>query len=172
MNAKLVSIFALATVAAAANAQLTGFRVRAGYGWSGSITNVNNNSRRLVGPEFGIDFPLTHLPLIDVSLTGDVLLGGQLSHGSDLDGNLYRFLLSARASIPASRIAVFGGIGWATAQARSGEFGSINGQVMQLGVALPLGLKVPLLSPSLEIAGTIASKSGLSGYSVSLGIKF
>jgi hypothetical protein len=172
MNSKLIPILALTTLAVAANAQISGIHVRAGYGWSGSIMDVNNNSRHLVGPEFGIDFPVTHLPLVDICLTGNVLLGGQVSRGSDLDGTVYRLLLSARASIPASKIGVFGGIGWATAQARSGEFGSFNGQVMQLGVAFPLGLKLPILSPTLEIAGTVASKAGLGGYSVSLGLRF
>lgn len=171
MKSKIIPIIAVAALAGCASAQLTGFRVRAGYGWSGSIDAVGG-SRHLQGPEFGVDFPLTHLPLVDVSLTGDVLLGGQLSHGSDLDGNVYRFLLSARVHIPGSQISAFGGIGWGTAQSRGGQFGSFNGMVTQLGVSFPLGVNTPVISPALEVAGTLASKSGLGGFSVSLAVKF
>jgi hypothetical protein len=172
MNHKLIPIVAFAALAGAASAQVTGFRIRAGYGWSGSIPNTTTGSTHLVGPELGFDFPVMHLPLVEVNFTVDWLLGGQLSHGGDLDGNLYRLLLSARASIPSSKVSVFGGIGWATAQARAGEFGSFNGEVMQLGVGFPLGMNTPLLAPSLEVAATMASKSGLSGFSVSLAVHF
>jgi hypothetical protein len=171
MKSKLVTTIVIASIAAASSAQVTGFRVRAGWGWSGAI-DTTSGSRHMNGPEFGVDFPLTHLPLVEVNLTGDVLLGGQLSHGGDLDGNVYRFLLSARAQIPASKIGVFGGVGWATAQARGGEFGSINGEVFQLGVSFPLGVNAPLITPSLELAGTMASKSGLSGFSLSIAVRF
>lgn len=168
---KILPMILFGALAAAAGAQVTGFRVRAGYGWSGAI-DTGAGSRHLAGPEFGVDVPLTHLPLVEVNLTGDVLLGGQLSRGSDLDGNVYRVLLGARAQVPTSKIAIFGGVGWATAQARSGEFGSITGSVAQLGVSIPLGIKAPLISPSLELAGTMASKSGLGGFSVSLAVRF
>jgi hypothetical protein len=171
MNRKLVTAVTGFGLVALSSAQLTGFRVRAGYGWSGAINTVSG-SRHMNGPELGVDFPLTHLPLVEVNLTGDVLLGGQLSRGGDLDGNVYRFLLSARAQIPGSKVGVFGGVGWGTAQARGGEFGSFSGSVMQLGVSVPLGASLPLVSPSLEVAGTTASKSGLSGFSVSLAVKF
>jgi hypothetical protein len=99
-------------------------------------------------------------------------MGGQLSRGSDLDGNVFRILLSARAHIPGSQMSAFGGIGWATAQARGGQFASVNGEVLQLGVSFPLGMKTPVLSPSLEVAGTFASKSALGGFSISLGFHF
>ena len=167
MTAKLIPIAALVALAVTANAQVTGFRIRAGYGWSGSI-----NSRHLQGPEVGLDFPVQKLPLVEIDFTADWLMGGQLVHGGDLDGNVYRFLLSARAQIPGAKVSVFGGLGWATAQSRGGQFASINGEVMQLGVGFPLGMKTPLLAPSLEVAGTFASKSGLSGFNVSLAVHF
>ena len=161
-------------IAGAAMAQvpgLGGIRVRAGYGWSGSIDSVSG-SRKLAGPELGFDFPLTQLPLVTIAFTGADLLGGQLSHGIDLDGYVYRFMLTGRASVPASKFEIFGGVGYATAQARNHEFGSINGFVSQLGVAIPLTSGLSTFSPSLEIAGSLASKSGLSGYSVSLAVRF
>lgn len=172
---KIIPILALAAVAGVASAQLpgvSGIRVKVGYGWSGRITDHNNNSRHLTGPELGFELPLTKLPLVQIGLTGDVLLGGQLSHGSDLDGNVYRLMLSGRASIPGSQVGVFGGIGWGWAQARGGQFDNFNGEVAQLGVAIPLGINAPLISPSLELAGTWSSKTGLGGFSASVAVRF
>lgn len=169
----LISAFGMLSVAA--NAQvggLTGIRLKAGYGWSGAVRDINGNSRHLQGPELGLDFPLMNPPLVSVSFTGDVLLGGQLARGGDLDGTVYRFLLSGRAAIPGSRFSVFAGAGYATAQGRGGSFGSVSGFVTQIGVAIPLTNGLPLVSPSLEIAGNMASRSALSGFSVSVGIKF
>ena len=172
---KFISIVAVATLAGIATAQLpgvSGIRVKVGYGWSGRITDINNNSRHLTGPILGVEFPLMKLPLVQVGLTGEALLGGQLSRGSDLDGNVYRLMLSGRASIPGSQLGVFGGLGWGFAQARGGEFGNFDAEVAQLGVSFPLGINAPLISPSLELAGTWSSKTGLGGFSASVAVRF
>lgn len=167
MTTRIVPIAALAALAAVSCAQVTGIRVRAGYGWSGAI-----NSRHLTGPELGFDLPVQKLPLVEIDFTGDWLMGGQLAHGGDLDGNVYRFMLSARAQVPGAKVSVFGGLGWATAQSRGGQFAAENGEVLQLGVGFPLGAKTPLIAPSLEVAGTFASKSGLSGFNISVAVHF
>lgn len=170
---KLALTFAVCAAFAAAHAQLTGIHVFAGYGWSGSVPNTTTGSTHLVGPEIGFDLPLAHLTQVEFDFRADILLGGQLSHGSDLDGNVYRFLAIARTSIPGSKVSTYAGVGWASAQARAGEFASFNGSVTQLGVSVPVGAgPASRLAPTLEIGTTIAGKSGLGGYSICLGLHF
>ncbi|HTQ09285.1 MAG TPA: hypothetical protein VMI31_04370 [Fimbriimonadaceae bacterium] len=173
MNTKTLATLAIASVSAAACAQLSsGIRIFGGYGWSGSISNTTTGSTHLLGPELGLEFPVSKIAnTAETDIRADVLLGGQLAHGSDLDGYIYRFLWSARTAIPGSTASTFAGIGWGWGEARNGEFPSFNGFITQIGVDIPMGLGVGNLTPSLELSGSYG-KSGLSGYSVCLAFKF
>lgn len=171
MNTKLVSIVAVLGIAGAASAQVTGFRVSAGYGWSGGIKDSGNVSRTMSGPELMASFPLQHLPLVDISLEGDVLFGGGWGNSS-IKGNIYRLLATARMQIPGSKVGAWFGLGYGSAQGSGGDFASVNGAVTQLGLSIPLGMHTPVLSPSLEVAADLGSKTAISGFSVSVAVKF
>jgi hypothetical protein len=175
MKTKTSLILAIAVVSAAASAQVggvSGIRVKAGYGWSGNITDSGGARRKLQGPEVGVEIPVQRLPLVEFAIGVDVLLGGQLSRGSDLDGNVYRFLGIARAHIPGTNMSAWLGAGWATAQSRGGQFGAFNGAITQIGLAIPLGAIIPTMVPTLEVAATMGGKSGLNGVSVGLSFRF
>jgi len=171
MKNKLVSVVALAALAGVASAQLTGFKVSAGYGFSGGITDSGGVSRTMSGPELMATMPFQHLPLIDIGLEADILFGGGFGNSS-IKGDVYRFLLTGRATIPGSQVGAWLGMGWGTAQGSSGDFASINGYVTQVGISIPLGMHTPVLSPTLDVAGDMGSKPGLSGFSVSVGLRF
>jgi len=172
MNIKIATIFAVASISGFACAQTSGIRVFGGYGWSGTISNTTTGSTHLLGPEIGFELPLSHFTsMAEMDFRADVLLGGQLAHGSDLDGYIYRFMLSARTSVPGSQVSTFGAIGYGSGQARNSEFPSFSGVVTQVGIDIPLGMAVPKLAPALELAGSYG-RSGLSGYSVCIALHF
>jgi len=168
---KIAFILATACLAGAASAQLTGFKVSAGYGWSGGIRDNGGVSRTMSGPELMGSIPLEKLPVISLGLEGDILFGGGWGNSS-IKGDVYRTFVTASATVPGSQISAWWGVGWAWAQGSSGDFPSINGYVTQLGVSIPLGMHTPVLAPTLEVAGDLGSKSGLSGFSVSVAVKF
>jgi len=166
--APTLSLFALAGIA---GAQVTGFRVSAGYGWTGGIKDNGGVRRNMSGPELTVTLPLNHLPLVEIGLEGDILFGGGFANSS-IKGNIYRAFLTGRATIPGSQVGAFLGTGFGSAQGRAGDFASVNGFVTQLGVSFPLGMRTPVLAPSLEVAGYFSSRTALSGFSVSVAVKF
>ncbi|MFI5385833.1 MAG: hypothetical protein ACHQ50_06900 [Fimbriimonadales bacterium] len=172
MKTKLIPIIVATALMGSAHAQVGGIRFSAGYGWSGSIPNTTTGSSHLLGPELIAELPAAHMTQVEFDFRADVLLGGQLARGSDLDGTVYRFLLIARTSVPGSKVSTFGGIGWGTAQARAGEFAGFSGMVNQIGLSFPLGIGSSGLAPTVELASSIASRSGLSGYSLTIGLHF
>ncbi|HWA82724.1 MAG TPA: hypothetical protein VG820_04790 [Fimbriimonadaceae bacterium] len=171
MNTKLVSMIAVLGIAGAANAQLTGFRVSAGYGWSGGIKDSGNVSRTMSGPELMASFPLQHLPMVDISLEGDILFGGGWGNSS-IKGNIYRLLATARMQLPGSQVGAWLGFGYGSAQGSGGDFASVNGLVTQVGLSFPMSMHMAALSPSLEVAADWGSKTAISGFSVSLALRF
>lgn len=170
MNTKFVSILALTAVAGAAGAQLTGFRVSAGYGWTGSITDSGGVGRHMSGPILTGTVPLSHLPVVDIGFRGEVLFGGGLGNSS-IKGQIWKGLVTGRAQIPGSQIGAWLGMGFGTGQGNS-NFASFSGFVTQVGVSFPLGTSTPLVAPAVEVAGNWGSKSGLSGFSVAVSIHF
>jgi|GEM_PF-3892409 len=171
MNKKLLSILAVSSIAGAASAQLTGVQFTAGYGWTGGIKDSGGVSRIMSGPELTATLPLEHLPMVTIGLEGDVLFGGGFGNSS-IKGDVYRGFLTAGITLPGTQVGAWWGVGWATAQGSSGDFPSINGYVTQVGLTIPVGIHTPGLAPSLEVAGDLGSKSGLSGFSVSVALKF
>ncbi|HTQ08469.1 MAG TPA: hypothetical protein VMI31_00210, partial [Fimbriimonadaceae bacterium] len=111
------------------------------------------------------------LPIVTLGLEGDVLFGGGWGNSS-IKGNIYRGLVTASATIPGSQLSAWWGMGWGWGEGDAGDFPSFNGYVTQIGVSIPLGTRTPVVSPTLEVAGDLGSKSGLSGFSVSVGVKF
>ncbi|MFI5387793.1 MAG: hypothetical protein ACHQ50_16920, partial [Fimbriimonadales bacterium] len=108
---------------------------------------------------------------VDIGLEEDVLFGGGFSNSS-IKGTIYRTFLTGRMQIPGSQVGAWLGVGWGMGQGRNGDFASFSGYVTQVGISFPLGMRTPVLSPSLEVAGDMASKTGLTGFSVSLAVKF
>jgi len=171
MNKLIPTLLASASLACFASAQSNGVVFYGGYGWSGSINRLSAGSTHLMGPELAVEIPISHQSVVNESFRADVLFGGQLVHGADLDGTICRLMVSTRTTLPGSGITTFGGVGWGFAQARAGEFNSFNGFVTQLGASLPLGTKMAGLAPSLEVSGSFG-RSGLSGYSVGIAVHF
>ena len=171
MKSKPITTLAFATVAGAASAQLTGFHLSAGYGFSGGITDTGGVSRTMSGPELMGSFSINHLPMVDIGVEADILFGGGFGNSS-IKGNIFRGLLTARFSIPGSQMSAWVGAGFGTAQGSSGDFASVSGAVTQFGVSLPLGGKMPAFAPMLEIAADLGSKTAISGLTFSVGLKF
>ncbi|MFI5385837.1 MAG: hypothetical protein ACHQ50_06920, partial [Fimbriimonadales bacterium] len=68
MQIRLLAATAVTAFAGIASAQLTGFKVSAGYGWTGGITDSGSVSRHMSGPELMGSLPLSHLPMVDIGL--------------------------------------------------------------------------------------------------------
>ena len=163
-------VLALTTVALS-SAQLVG-RVRIGYGVSGNFTLADTSTGRLEGPEIGLDIPITlGMTPMKVYASPSILLGGRMSNGSDTDGEVYRLLLTTRASAPGVGFYTFAGAGISFSKARGGQFSSSTDYETVFGAGMPAAaFMIP--NASFEVAWHSSPKGQLRGLTLGIAGSF
>lgn len=150
------------------------FHIHVGYGRTNTFTNNSAQEVHLEGPEIGIDIPLQR-PLGNgpiIMLMPSVLLGGQLAHGGDTDGYVYRLQVGVNGPIGAQGFYTRFAVGYSVAQARGGQFDEEKSfsQRYTLGYGLnALGLAD---KASVEVSYHNGSRAVLKGWTVGANIKF
>jgi hypothetical protein len=164
---------ALATVGTA-QAQLLGIRARVGYHWSSSFNLRDGSSGTLQGPEFGADLPLTNLAGIGIFASPSIVMGGQLVSGGDTDGNVYRFMVSARKQINFTGLYGQIGVGVGHTEARGDDsFRSQSGFITSFTVGTPISLTfIPGIKPNLEGTYFTSDRGQLRGITLGLSASF
>ncbi len=158
---------------AAADSSL-GFRLRVGY-YLGSSFKLNSGADgHLNGAQVALDFPISHTRNWELAFTPQLVLGGAFAHGSDTDGQIYKFLLSGKSWINRDLYARIEA-GFAHTEARNNEFQDVNDFVT--GVSLGFRLNktprfVDRLNPSLEISTYLSKHRQLNGIVFSVAFAF
>lgn len=146
--------------------KVLGANIKVGYTFGNSLTlNDGTTSKRLNGPEIGVEIPAFSLGPTSINFAPSVLLGGQLNHGNDLDGYVYRMMLLGRAS--AVGATAFYGIGYSYQTPRGGANFDKKG-----GVEFQVGGAAPLVGGGLELTFHSGSVPAARGYSLSYTLKF
>ncbi len=165
---------ALATSAVAAVAQdLIGIRVNLGYHFTQKFRLKNDSKKSMSGPEIGVDFPLAKVPGFQLYASPSVVLGGQLFSGSDVDGQIYRFMVTGRQTL--NRDGLFGAVslGAAHSEPRGGnEFRSASGFVGAATIGTPLKFKILGITPNVEGRYFFSSKDQFRGFTIGVSANF
>lgn len=157
-----------ATCAVAASAtDVIGVRLKVGYHFSQSFELKDGSSGHLEGPEVAADFPLTKLPGIQLYATPSVMFGGKLTHGSDVDGTIYRFMLTARQTLNKDGLYGALGIGAAHSETRGlNDFKDANSFVSSVSLGTPLKFKLAGIGVSLEGTYYYSTKDQFRGFTI------
>jgi|GEM_PF-1731413 len=162
-----------AAIAAHADGDAIGIRLKVGYHVTQSFELRDHSSGHLEGPEISADFPLSKVPGLQFFVTPSVMFGGQLTHGHDVDGTIYRFMLTARETI--SKDGLYGAVAAGAAHSESrglNEFKDQNGFVSSVTVGMPLKFKILGVTPSLEGSYYISGQDQFRGFSITLSASF
>lgn len=163
-----LSLTVLAVLAGVASAQVTPFEIGVGYGQSGTFDKDSGGRGKLEGPELSISQAYLKLPFVGEAKVGaSMLFGGQLKHGSDADGSVFR--LFARYNTPAVGNGIYGigGFWWGRAKGRGGSFGTLNRSGIDLGVGLPLNNPVgKVVKSSLELVNHQSARAQFRGWTL------
>ena len=169
----LIAVASLAAVSAANASDVIGVRLKIGYHWTNSFELKNGGSSQLEGPEIGLDFPIQKLPGFTIYVSPSVMLGGKLTHGGDIDGTIYRFMLSTRQTI--SKDGWFAGVSAGVAHSVSrglNEFRDSDGFVSGVTIGTPLKLKFLGISPNIEGSYYFSTKDQFRGFTLGLSASF
>lgn len=183
MKQPTLAILLAALAATPASAQVIGgrqvakafpFRVHVGYGRTESFRNAASERVRLEGPEIGLEIPLSRpLPGSPViMLMPSVLLGGQLTHGGDTDGYVYRAQIGVNAPIGAQGFYTRFAIGYSAAQARNDEFDDQSSISQRYTVGYGLNTFGAADKASLEVSYHTGSGGALRGWTFGANIRF
>ena len=174
MLPRVIAIFALGFAAMMASAQeVIGVRLNVGYHFTSDFRLRDGGKDSMSGPEIGADFPLTKLPGIQLYVSPSIVLGGQLLSGSDVDGQIYRFMLTARQTL--GRDGLYGAfsIGAAHSEPKGGkEFRSASSVVAGITVGTPLKFKILGITPSVEGRYYWGAKDQFRGFTIGLSASF
>jgi len=168
----LVGSLATATVFAAASDTI-GVRLKLGYHVSQTFELKNGSHGHLEGPEVAADFPLGRFPGLQLYATPSVMFGGKLTHGKDIDGTIYRFMVTARQTL--TRDGLYGAFSLGAAHSESrglNQFRDENGFVTAVSLGTPLKFKVLGISPSLEGGYYFSSKDQFRGFTIGIAASF
>ena len=172
-------IYSLATLAALSIAadsrasDIIGIRVKLGYHFSNSFELKNGNGGSMQGPDIGLDFPMFKFPGVQLYASPSVMLGGKLSHGGDIDGQIYRFMLSARQTL--TKEGIFGSVGAGVAHSQSrgkNEFRSETGFLSNITLGVPLKFKFLGITPNFEGSYYFSSQDQFRGFTIGLSASF
>lgn len=155
---------------------VTGINFRAGYFASGRYTKTAGGGNTNEGLEFGADIPV--FPRISVpgftnlsfAFSPSVVFLGSLSSGSS-NGQVYRLLASASASIPTTSLYGRVGIGYATTSSTN-LFSTKSSYDIDYTLGLPIVTKLPGIGLSAEITYHQSSAAVISGWTIGLSAKF
>lgn len=171
-------ILALLAAPVAANSQVLGIGVRAGYTFSSSFKSKLGNSGSLQGPEVAVDIPVG-LPLPIQGLGGlQFLVSPSLftAQGgwspSDFQGTVFRLVGCARASLPGSPLYVRVGAGYANASASSSDFASRSSYETQYAVGIGVLNNLPAIKVTAELAYHQSPVAQISGWTIGLSVRF
>jgi hypothetical protein len=157
---------------------LMGIGVRAGYTVSSSFTGKSGLSGSLQGPEVGVDIPIG-LPLpinglgglqFNISPSFFSATGGW--GGSPVQGNVYRFVGTARFSPPGSPVYFRIGAGFAYAAATQSDFTSQSAYETQIGVGLGILNNLPALKITADVTYHQSSLAQVRGWTLGLSVRF
>ncbi|MBN9503131.1 MAG: hypothetical protein BGO01_11655 [Armatimonadetes bacterium 55-13] len=165
------SVLAGAVVASASD--VLGVRLRVGYHFTQNFELKNGGSGHLEGPEVAGDFPLSKLPGIQLYATPSICFGGKLSHGGDIDGSIYRFMISAKQTI--TRDGFYGIVAAGAAHSESrglNEFKDANAFVSSVTFGVPLSFKILGVTPSFEGTYYISGKDQFRGFTFGISASF
>jgi len=157
----------------AASAQLTPFEVSVGWGQSGSFTRDSGVRGKLEGPVFSVSQSFADLPFVgEVRIGLSAFLGGQLSHGSDTDGNVYRVFGRYKTPTIAKNLYGIVGANYSWGKGRGGSFGEVSRIGGDIGVGMPIGPSAAALPrASLEFLSHQSARSQLRGWSLNLSLR-
>lgn len=174
MFLRTIALSALGMGAVVANAtDVIGVRLNVGYHWTSDFRLKDDSKKSMSGPEIGADFPLTKLPGIQLFASPSIVFGGQLLSGSDVDGQIYRFMLTARQNL--SKEGLYGSVsaGVAHSMSRGGnEFRSASGFVGSAMIGSPLKFKILGITPNVEGRYYFSSEDQFRGFSIGLSANF
>ena len=147
----------------AAPSEKLGVSVRVSYGFSGDIRVTTGGNKRLEGPEIAFGFPVVSVGRLDLALEPSVFFGGRLRHGSDIDGDVYRILFTAKHPIGGQGLYLRAGGGFAQVSSRSGDYDGKSGAVGELGFGFPISGILQSYKPNLEFRLISANAGQLRG---------
>lgn len=163
-----------ATCAVAASASdVIGVRLKVGYHFTQSFELKDGSNGHLEGPEVAADFPLAKYPGIQLYATPSIMFGGKLTHGSDVDGTIYRFMVTARQTL--NRDGLYGtfGVGAAHSESRgTNEFRDANSFVTSVSLGTPLKFKLAGIGLSLEGTYYFSTKDQFRGITIGVAGSF
>ncbi len=143
-------------------------RIRIGYGISPDFDLRAGGQGHLEGPEIGLDLPILNFEGIGVCLSPSIFMGGRLRHGSDTDGNIYRFMATANHTL-GGNIGGKVGVGLAHSEPRNREFDSKNGVIGQVGLSTSLTSGfLSHLTPRVELNYYFSNSNQLRGFFLGL----
>lgn len=172
----LAAGLAVAALASAQDDKL-GFRFNFGYYIGQSFRLRNGGNGALNGPAISLDVQIAKSHGVEWALTPGIVLGGKLMHGSDTDGNIYSFLLTARQNFSRDGFYMKAGAGFGFTQSRANANAFRDSHdfmgTLTLGTKLGAGPKqMKKLDPTLELTGYLSRQRQLSGLSFGLSIGF
>jgi hypothetical protein len=163
-----------ATCAVAASASdVIGVRLKLGYHFTQSFELKNGSTGNLQGPEVAADFPLTKYPGLQLYVTPSIMFGGKLTHGSDVDGTIYRFMVTARQTL--NKDGLFGALGIGAAHSESrgtNEFRDANSFVTSACLGTPLKFKLGGIGLNLEGTYYFSTKDQFRGFTIGVSGSF
>jgi hypothetical protein len=169
-----LACFGLLSFAAVSEASdIIGIRVKLGYHFTNSFELKNGNGGSMQGPDIGVDFPMFKFPSIQIYASPSVMLGGKLSHGGDIDGQIYRFMISARQTL--TKVGIFGAVGAGVAHSQSrgkNEFRSQNGFLTNITLGVPLKFNFLGITPNFEGSYYFSSQDQFRGFTIGLSASF
>jgi hypothetical protein len=171
----IVGLIVSAVTAAQAQTQILGIRAKVGYHWSSNFRLRDGSSGHLEGPEFGVDFPLSNIAGLNVYASPSIVLGGKLGSGGDTDGNIYRFMVSARKQINFTGLFAQLGVGVGHTESRSGvnAFRDENAFITSFTVGTPFKISfIPAIKTNFEGTYYASGKGQLRGFTLGLSASF
>ncbi len=150
-----------------------GIRLKVGYHVTQNFELKDHSNGHLEGPEVAADFPLAKYPGIQLYVTPSVMFGGKLTHGSDVDGTIYRFMLTAHQAL--TKDGFYGAVSAGVAHSETrglNEFKDQNGFVTALTLGTPLKFKVLGITPSIEGSYYFSSRDQFRGFTIGIAASF
>lgn len=174
MLPRVIVTTALGFTAMMASAQeVIGVRLNVGYHFTTDFRLKDNSKKSMSGPEIGADFPLAKLPGMQLYVSPSIVLGGQLLSGSDVDGQIYRFMLTARQILNSDGLYGAFSIGAAHSEPRgSKDFRSASSVVAGITVGTPLKFKILGITPNVEGRYYWGAKDQFRGFTIGLSANF
>ncbi len=152
---------------------IIGIRVSLGYHSTSKFRLRDDRIKAMSGPEVSADFPLFKLPGLQLFATPSVMFGGQLLHGSDIDGTIYRFMVTGRQTV--NKDGLFAGLSAGVAHSVSrglNEFKSADGFISAISLGMPLKFKILGISPNIEGRYYFSSEDQFRGITIGLSASF